>query len=57
MKNPNMTTIWISKDTKAKLQSLMSYGETYDGILRFLLETNKRDGIPLTTKDYIVLGK
>jgi hypothetical protein len=37
----NMTTIPITKDTRAKLQAIMKYGETYDGIIRKLLECYK----------------
>jgi hypothetical protein len=34
----DVTTIPVSKETRTKLQALMKYGETYDGIIRHLLE-------------------
>jgi transcriptional regulator len=46
-KNPNVTTIPITKDTRAKLQALMKYGETYDGIIRQLLEKEYANEIKL----------
>ena len=39
--NNKTTTIPVSKETRAKLQSLMKYGQTYDGIIRYLLENQK----------------
>jgi hypothetical protein len=39
-KSTDLTTISITKETRTKLQSLMKYGETYDGILRQLMETH-----------------
>jgi hypothetical protein len=39
--NSSTTTIPVSKDTRTKLQTLMKYGQTYDGIIRYLLENQK----------------
>lgn len=50
--NPSYTTIPISKETRTKLQAIMTYGETYDGIIRYLLDNNKRNGLQTPTRDF-----
>jgi hypothetical protein len=40
---PSYTTIWLSKDTKAKLNDLRQRGATYEDVINFLLNFYKRN--------------
>lgn len=37
-RNPNATTISIDKSTRDRLSKLMKYGQTYDGMIREIID-------------------